>query len=990
MVRRTLVAVAITLFIAVGVVSPCGAQTGSGIAGVVKDATGAVLPGVTVEASSPALLERVRTATTDSQGLYNITDLRPGLYTVTFTLTGFNTVRREGIELTGSFTATINADMRIGTLEETITVSGATPTVDLQNVVQQKVITREVFDALPIGSKSWAAVAVLVPGVRVTGAQNVGGTGASNVAATIHGGRSDESIMLLDGMRYNQGSGVGGIRNGYNENDGAVEEITFETAALLAETEVGGVVRNIVPKEGGNTFKGFLGAAYTNHSLESDNMDDALRARGVPSANFVEKIWDVNPAIGGPIMKDKLWFYSAFRSWGVDQGLAATYFNLTPTGLSYTPDLSRPALSTSTKGSENTRLTWMATPKNKIGLYYEYQQNWENYSYGQGSLGGGGTTSPESISRYYVEPNYWIQGKWSSPVTSRLLLEAGATFANNNWVFTPQPGIPREVQAIRELRTSTVWRNLTGTVGQNATHQYNFSGSVSYVTGSHTFKTGALMLRATSHTTRDSTGNGTTLQFLDGVPSSVVVYATPLSLDEHLGAQLGIYAQDQWKIKRLALYLGARFDYYNASVPSQHLGQGPWVPTRDITFPEVKNVPNWKDLSPRFGVVYDLFGTGKTALKGSVSRYLFGPEIISFTRLANPVGAIASNATRTWGDTNGDFVPQLSELGALSATTFGLPNITTRYDPDVLNGFGKRPNNWEISTSIQHELLPRIGVNAAYFRRWWNNLLVTQNQAVTPADFDQYCITAPPDPRLPGGGSNQICGLYDVRRPKFGLTQNVITFADNFGDQREVYDGFDFNVSARFGKGGLLSGGTNTERLARNTCYVMNDPTLTTTSAQGVAVAAGTPRTEAYCDVRPPFLTQLKLYGAYPLPWWGLQTSATLQSTPGPEILASYTARNAEIAPTLGRDLGAGANGTATVQLIPFGDSYGDRLTQVDFRISKTFVTKRARILPAFDLYNLFNGNPVIAQNNTFGPAWQRPTVIQLGRLAKFGVQINF
>lgn len=663
---------------------------------------------------------------------------------------------------------------------------------------------------------------------------------------------------------------------------------------------------------------------------------------------------------------------------------------MTPNGLAYTPDLSRPALSTSTKGSENLRLTWMATPKNKIGLYYEYQQNWENYSYGQGSLGGGGTTSPESISKYYVEPNYWVQAHWSSPVTSRLLLEAGTTFANNNWVMTPQAGNPKELPAVRELRTTTVWRNLPGTVGQNATHQYNVSGSLSYVTGSHTFKTGALLLRATSHSTRDSTGNATTLQLLDGVPSSVVVYATPLEIDEKLGTQAGIYGQDQWKIKHLALYLGLRFDYYNASVPAQHLGPGPWVPNRDVTFAEVSNVPNWKDLSPRLGAVYDLFGNGKTALKASLSRYLFGPEIITFTRLANPVGAIASNATRTWTDSNGDFIPQLSELGSLSAATFGLPNITTRYDPDVLNGFGKRSYNWEISTSVQHELFPRVAISAAYFRRWWKNLLVTQNQGVTAADFDTYCITAPADSRLPAGGGNQICGLFDVKQAKFGVIQNVITFADNFGDQREVYNGFDLNITARLPNGALLSGGTNTERMSRNTCYTLNDASLVTASAQGVTTPAGTPRSSAYCDTQPPFLTQVKLYGAYPLPWWKMQVSATVQSTPGPEILATYTARNAEIVPSLIRNLSSGPTGTATVQLIPNGTLYGDRLTQLDFRVSKTFNLGRARFQTAFDLYNLFNGNPVIAQNNTFGPAWQRPTVIQLGRLAKFGVQVNF
>jgi carboxypeptidase family protein len=978
--RANVVALAIVVFVG----SFAAAQTGSGIAGVVKDATGGVLPGVAVEASSPSLLEKARTVVTDGEGLYNITDLRPGIYTVTFTLSGFNTIRREGVELTSTFTATVNVDMRVGTLEETIRVSGATPVVDLQNVVQQKVITRDVLDVLPVGSKSWAAVAVLVPGVRVTGAQNVGGTGASNVAATIHGGRPEETVMLLDGMRYHQGSGTGGIRNAYNENDASVEEISFETGALSAESEVGGFVRNIIPKEGGNTFKGFFAAAYTNHSLESDNLDDALRNRGVPSVNFVDKIWDLNPAIGGPIRRNKLWFYAAFRSWGVDQGLAATYFNSTPRGLSYTPDLTRPALSTSTKGSENLRLTWMATPKNKVGLYYEYQQNWENYSYGQGSLGGAGTTSPESISKYKVEPNYWVQARWTNPVTSRLLLEAGTTFANNNWVMSPQPENPRDLPAIRELRTSTVWRNLPGTVGQNATHQYNFSGSLSYVTGSHTFKTGALVLRSTSHTTRDATGNATTLQFLDAVPSSVVVYATPLTIDEKLGAQVGIFAQDQWKVKRLALSMGLRFDYYNASVPEQRLTQGPWVPTRDITFPEVPNVPNWKDLSPRFGVAYDLFGTGKTALKATISQYLFGPELITFTRLANPVGAIASNATRTWGDANGDFIPQLIELGALSASTFGTPNITTRYDPELLNGFGKRGYNWEFSTTIQHELIPRVGVSAAYFRRWWGNLPVTQNQAVTASDFSPYCIAAPLDSRLPGGGGNQLCGLYDVSLAKFGQTNNVITFVDKFGKESQVYDGVDLSINARLPNGIVVAGGTNTERTRDNICYAASDPSLN-------AFPAGTPRTEAYCDIRPPFLTQYKLYGAYPLPWWGIETSATFQSVAGPQILASYTARNNEIAPTLGRPLSSGTNGTVPVQLIAPGTVFGDRLNQIDFRLSKTFkITRGPRVLAAFDLYNLFNGNPVIAQNNTFGPAWQRPTVIQLGRLAKFGLQLNF
>ena len=418
-------------------------------------------------------------------------------------------------------------------------------------------------------------------------------------------------------------------------------------------------------------------------------------------------------------------------------------------------------------------------------------------------------------------------------------------------------------------------------------------------------------------------------------------------------------------------------------------------PTRDLTFAPADNVPNWKDVSPRFGIAWDVFGNGKTAVKATFNKYLFGPDLVVFSRLANPVGAIATTATRTWADTNGDFIPQESELGALSASTFGLPNITSRYDPSVTSGYGARGKNYEVSTSLQHELMPRVGFTAAYFHRWFDNLLVSQNRAVTAADFSSFCITAPVDARLPGGGGNQICGLQDVSPAKFGQTDNVVTFVDNFGQESKVYDGVDLTINVRLPNSILVAGGTNTERMRDNYCYSASDPSLGQLSvspgANGGTMSLGQSRTDpAFCDIRPPFLTQYKFYGSVPLPY-GLSASATFQSSPGPEITASYTARNSEIAPSLGRNLAAGANGTATIALIPPGTLYGDRLNQVDFRLAKTFkVTRGPRVLAAFDLYNLFNNNPVIAQNNTYGSAWQRPTVIQVGRLAKFGVQLNF
>jgi hypothetical protein len=971
------------------------AQTDSGIVGQVKDSTGLALPGVTVEASSPALIEKARTVVTDGQGLYSITALRPGTYTVVFSLPGFTTVRREGVELTTSFTANITVEMRVGGIEEAVTVSGASPTVDVQNTVQQKAFTREILEALPTGSKNWAAAAILVPGVRLTGAQNVGGTASSNATGMVHGGSGAEAVMLLDGMRYNQGNGFGGVRNAYNENDGAVEELTFQTAALTAEVETGSFVRNIVPKEGGNRYTAFFGAAYTNKNLQAENLDDELRAKGIMDGNFVDRIYDFNPAVGGPIVRDRLWFYGAYRYWGVDQGIAGTYFNLTPTGLAYTPDLTRPALSTSEKGSESVRLTYMLNQKNKVSGSYEYQQNTEQWSYGQGSLGAGGVTSPEAQGFYEVQPQYFVQSRWTNTATSRLLFEAGTTYVKSNFQTVPQPENPIDLPAMREIRTNTTWRNRMGFYGQNKAHNFNASASTSYVTGSHTFKTGVLFMNMAANTTRETTGNGTALQLLDGVSSSVVVYASPFEMDEKLRAQWGLYAQDHWKVNRATIYMGLRFDYYNAYVPEQHIGPGPWVPTRDTTFAEVPNTPNWKDLSPRFGLSYDLFGTGKTALKGTFNRYLFGPDLVVFTRLANPIGALSTQAQRSWVDINRDFVPQEHELGPLSARDFGQPIINTRYDTDVLEGHGKRGDNWEVSAGIQHEVMPGFGVSANYFRRWWGNLLVTQNRAVTSADFDPYCITAPVDSRLPGGGGNQICGLNDVTPAKFGAIDELRTFSNNFGSQSQMYDGVDLTLNLRLPGGVLFAGGTNTERTKVNTCYALSDLSLTPVvpsfgTNNPSSLAAGTPRTEDYCDVRPPFLTQYKFYGSYPLPW-GLSASATFQSTPGPEITASYTARNSEIIPSLGRPLSSGLNGTATVQLVPSGVMYGERLNQVDFRLMKTVrVPGGPRVQAQFDVYNVFNDNPVIAMNNTYGPSWQRPTVIQVGRLAKFGVQLNF
>jgi hypothetical protein len=968
--------------------APAFAQANSAIAGVVKDSSGAVLPGVTVEASSPALIEKSRSVVTDNEGQYKVINLRPGDYTVTFTLSGFSTVKREGVGLTASFTATVNAEMRVGALEETITVSGAAPTVDVQNVVQQRVMTRDIVDAIPVGTKSVMSVGVLIPGVT-TNSQDVGGTQYGSAALAIHGSALFEQQLLYDGMYYNNGAGRGGSFTAIAPNSATIQEISYETGALSAESEVAGLRSNIIPKDGGNLFTGFLFGAFTNHNLQSNNLTSDLVSRGLSSVDRVDYIYDVNPAAGGPLATDKLWFYTSFRQWKTNTFAAGLYYNQSPVPQAYVPDLNRPAYEGDRDQNASLRLTWQVSPKSKVNLQHQWADQLRDHFYSQSTTNR--TQAPEATIYYHGQPSYLSQATWNAPITGKLLLEAGAAFANKDFQYflqTPD-GVTPSMPAFSDLGTGYSWGSLGSPYGHNATHNFNAKFTTSYVTGSHAAKVGITFQHDWAWTTQNVGNNGVTYQLRNGVPTQITQYATPLELFELTKANIGVFGQDQWTLKRLTLNLGLRFDYYNNYVPSETNGPGPLVPNRNTVFPEIDDVPNWKNVSPRIGGAYDLFGNGKTALKASVGKYLEGPNLTSFTRLANPAANIALSATRAWTDSNHDFIPQCDftninangECARVSNVNFGSSIPTTVYDPAALT---TRGYNWELQTGVQHEVKPQVSIGATYVRRWFGNLRLTRNTAVTAANFTQYCITAPVDPGLPGGGGYQECSLYDVNPTQFGLVSNVISVAPQ---QEQVFDGVDLTANARLPHGVVASGGVSYGRTRTNTCYATSDPSIAFASATG-STSIVAPRTSAFCDVRPPMQPNLKVLLVYPLPWYGIQTAATMQSLPGPQIAATYAITNAIASPSLGRNLSAG---TATVDLIAPGTTYGDRLNQVDFRASKIVkFSAKGRIQGNVDLYNLFNANPVLALNNTYGTAWQRPLQILQGRLLKFSVQLDF
>src|SRR6267143_5702824 len=424
MYLRVLLKSAMTALASLALLPTLALAQATGLAGVVKDATGGVLPGVTVEAASPALIEKVRTVTTDEQGQYKVIDLRPGRYVITFTLTGFATVVREGIDLPAGFTATVNAELRVGAVAETITVSGSSPTVDVQSVRAQTVLSNSVLDSLP-SQRSPQSFVPYIPGV--TG--GLGDIGRDTASVAIHGGRAGEANVAIDGANDHTFEGTGGGGGfTYYINQGSVQEVTVTTGGQSAEQAVSGITTNLVPKEGGNSLSGNFVVAYSDQRVQARNLTNALLDRGLTATNRLKKIWDINPSWGGRLVRDKLWFYNSYRYCGTDTYLAGLYRNTAPLAYSYTPDLNNQANALVVDGSANLRLTWQATQKNKISFFWDEQPHCTcNYP------GFDATASPEATGHGKWSPNGFRQLTWKSPLSNRLLIDTDVSQVMTNW-----------------------------------------------------------------------------------------------------------------------------------------------------------------------------------------------------------------------------------------------------------------------------------------------------------------------------------------------------------------------------------------------------------------------------------------------------------------------------------------------------------------------------------------------------------------------------
>jgi hypothetical protein len=970
----------------VGLASTAHAQS---IAGVVRDESGAVLPGVTVEVSSPALIEKVRSAVTDATGQYRVVSLSPGIYTVSFALPGFNAVKHEGIELSGTFTATVNADMKVGALEETITVAGTTPLVDVQSVTKQTVITREVIDALP-AARNIQAAAVMIPGVTTSGVvgqsgRDVGGSTKLQQPSIVFRGNAN-NIQRWDGFHLGNLAGANtGAGTSFYINDAIAQELSYSSGADSAEMGNPGLYIDLVPKDGGNRFSGTVFFDYTHEPWAWSNYSDRLKARGINDVTRVYEISDLNGGFGGPIMRDRLWFYGAARFETLDVSVVDNYYDKNPAPYLYEPDLDRPAHDSGDIPNESIRLTWQGTSKDKLQFWFT-NQNKRRQFYNISA-----TVTPDGAGRQVTKYAQPITLKWTRTQTSRLLLEGGMaigrTLFHNGYRETVTPAFDIETIQNTPIYAITDISN-NRSFGASIVGYMAFGGTMkvgrfatTYVTGSHAFKTGVEYgVGHGPNGARNWFTGDVTMNFNNGSPQQVTL-RIPRDQDDGY-SDFQMFVQDRWTLGRATLTGGLRYDSFVGYVNDSTLPASRWNAAQ--FFPGFE-VQHWKDISPRGGISYDLFGNGKTALKMSVARYV-APESNGTAQNNNPQTTIGRTDTRTWRDLNGDYTiydpdgtVQWAELGSTSNVNFGksIPSTATR-DPKTLDGWGARGSTIEWQVIVQHELTPRIGLAAGYYLRDEGNQLAVDNTLVTNADYTgPFCIEAPRHSDLPGGGGYPVCGLYDITSTARGLVQNHTTFASNFGDVINRYHGVDATANFRLVGGTFINTGLNMQQRLLDTC---TSDTIDSPEAQ-------------FCRTLTPFRPDFKISASHTLPW-AIQVSGLFQLSPGPAITASWAAPNSVIAPPLGRSLAAGISATKTIMLIEPGTVYGENHTQLDLRMSRRFTVGRFRIRGDAALYNVFNTDWVSSVNTTFSTAasnaFMRPTGVLQGRLFKIGVQLEY
>jgi hypothetical protein len=974
---------------------PTLAWAQASIVGLVRDESGAVLPGVTVEASSPALIEGARTAVTDEQGRYRIEALRPGPYRLAFTLSGFSTLVRAGVEIPSDTVVTVNGEMKVGVLEESLTVTGAAPQVDTQQASRTQVLTRDIIDALPV-SRNVMSIGVLAPGVRA-GTPDVGGSRMTEqVALRAHGLGGNDAEQLVEGMSIQS---LEGPSQSYFD-DMLQSEITVMTSAIPADTSGGGIRLNSVLKDGGNTFSGATFLGFSSGEWQSDNVDDSLRAApsSIRSANGIKHIHMFSASFGGPLKRNKAWFLFSARHQSSDELVADVPAQIVaPDG-----EVINSYLDTYVRGP-SVRLTWQATTNNKIAMFAS--RWWKR----KGKDFAAGTDPRVGQFRDPKKAHHFVGNlKWTSTLGGKFLIEGGYSVAEFDWHGGPAPGVlkergspewfiqTRKTDTQRQIHPQcaydtgcTAWGSLLSQRQDNTRHVLD--GRVSYVTGSHNIKVGYSHELGPDGRIASEYNGDIQLNYNQGRASTVTVFNTPLDSPGYIQYDSAFFAQDAWTFRRLTLNPGLRIEWFAAGMRETSAAAGRFVPAR--FFPKQYDLIKWgPDYAPRLSAVFDVFGDGRTALKTSASKYHRQYD-------ADPVLAYADagirQENRNWFDCvlnaggtacsgaaspfNNDGVAQDHEIGpSPSSGNFQLRS-------GAVAGDLRRQYNWEYTVGVQHQLMPRLAIGALFVKREVRNIQLTDRTFITTSDYTPFEVRMPAvtDPAVAAVlDPNEMITMYNLNLAKNGVYNQGLVDRSSDHD-RSLYTGFEASFSARLIGGAMLFGSWTTERNISVFCESDDNPNGPTTGDlyQGRLVAVG----GRFCDQRNfdmPFLHEFKLAGNYALPY-GVDVGGVIQSYPGLERVITWQPA-ATLFPNGQRTQ------AQTIILNKPGSLYGERWNQVDINIRKNVRYGKNVHTFQFDVFNVFNDNAIRSMTDTVGTSLGQVTAIMPGRFPRVAYQFKW
>jgi hypothetical protein len=994
------------------VLSPWLASAQSTISGSVKDTSGAVVADAGVEASSDVLIERVRTVTTNADGRYAIIDLRPGTYVVTVTKAGFAPVK-QSVVVPANVSVPVDAELKPGSVAETVRVEATQATVDIENVAHPQTLTRSEMDTLPTG-RYMQSIASYVPGAHLNLPDIGGSQQIEQNYITLHGAPSTANTYMFDGMIVNTTYLDGAIQQ-YIDN-AAIQETTHQTSNVAVEASGGGMFLNLVPKEGGNQFhfNFFGGGSGGSNFWQGNNVDATSVARGLAGQSRTVKIEDYDGSFGGPVIKDKLWFLLTGRE----------QITHTQAGASVYPD-GKPGIQDGLIHEGSFRLTYQATPKNKFSAFWLRNWKYKGHEILDGGQEGYLPADPSvSATQRNKWPLYYIlQTKWTGTLTPRLILDAGMSISHLDYndIYVDPSLLKAPFTADWYAKTTardqgTLRRYFAPRSNQYFQSSRNFfTAGGAYVTGSHQIKFGVQDSFGPFRTSINENGDGY-MVFTNGLPTSFAAINTPYYQWPRLDADLGLFIQDTWHYKRLAVSAGLRWEYLAASIDAENAPAGRFTPARNVPHADCSTIPGmgcWKNWTPRVGIVYDLRGNHKTALKAGFAKYdqqfatgftnNFNPLTAQIQSVAwnLPAGATAAggpcapitflglaapnpNCFPTGGFAGSNALAGVGAgtLGVSTNPAFGTfaANNGVRLDPNW-----HRPYVYAYNAGIQQELYRGVQLNFNWYRGTGYQATLLMNNATPFSAWQKTNIISPLDGSsipffyLPSAAATPAA--YQTNAPQ-SLVKNT-------------YTGYETSVQARLPHGMFVFGGWTVERDMDRSC-AMSAGTITTINGNRL----NNPNSLRYCDYfgelfqdlgavpSPPWLNEFKIQGAVPIRW-GFVFSTSFYSSRYSEGVTGGVAANGY----LGRTWTLTANTTyprncvsctpgarvfptgfvlgqasETVNLVSPGQVLAPRLNQLDFSLKKTFTFRERFVLePTAQVFNVLNSNAAVIESVALG-----------------------